>query len=124
MRRIGYRICGAIAIAIAVVIALYGLYLIVFGLPMILVIPDGPTYTERTNDFRGVIPLAGALLLIAGVVTGNTRRALLGAIGHLAFSVLFLFSIGGILIPATAVLLLLVVIRNVLAPTPDTAPAV
>lgn len=93
--------------ASAVVVAAYGAHLILIGQLLTMVSPDGqPALSVQAPNMAGLIPLAAGLLVVVGIARRRQRLAWIGALAALAFSILFLFGVGGILIPIAGLLVL------------------
>jgi hypothetical protein len=96
---------------LAVATALYALNLLLVG-ELLIGMDEGSseTYTNYAPAPAAIWPLIAALLLVAGMLIHQKLITWIGWIGLTLFSGLFLFSIGGILIPVSAALLPLLVI--------------
>ena len=111
---------GQIAIVMAVVLALaiaaYGVFLLTVGTLMMITPASAPgvelppTTTERRPDPAGLIPLAFGLLVAAGLLVRAWIPVALGASGIGLFSLLFVFGVGGVLLPAWLALLFLLIL--------------
>ena len=96
-----------VPVASAVVVAAYGAHLILIGQLLTMVSPDGqPALSVQAPNMAGLIPLAAGLLVVVGIARRRQRLAWIGALAALAFSILFLFGVGGILIPIAGLLVL------------------
>lgn len=109
------RLLTGIAILLATGVAIYGLYLIVIGPVLVIVVPDGGGRAIHDPNIAGAFPLAGAILVLLGIRSRRDLLALLGAAAILVFAVLFVFSIGGIVIPFALALLLVLAARTVIS---------
>ena len=100
-------------LAVAVGVAAYGLYLLVVGQTWIvheavrLGEPPGTSRVETIPTLLGSIPLIGGALMVAGVAARSVIPSWIGVGIITLFAALFLFSIGGILIPVVPVLIAL-----------------
>lgn len=109
-------------IACALVLAASGAWLRFIGTPGVFVeptLPDqlpGPSRVIPGQTLIGVIPLGAALLLLAGL--GRRRRAWLwaGVALTAAYSLLLLFSSGGILLPLVPLLAVAATLAKVQEP--------
>jgi hypothetical protein len=99
-------------------IALYGLYLVVVGVEWTIVreVPLGDPPGARTSQYlpayQGLVPLIAGALVVLGVTVHQPLLAWAGAMVVAVFSVLFLFGVGGILIPFAAALLVLLAVMT------------
>lgn len=110
--RISGRSIGTpIVLAIGTAFVAYGAYLLVLGPEMVVVLPNGPSTISRDPSAAGLIPLAAGLMVLSGILRGSGRMTWLGAMLALAFAVLFVFSMGGILLPFVALQLVAVILR-------------
>lgn len=116
MLRASDRIVMWLTIATAGIAGLYGLYLLALGPLLVLVIPGDGTSFARSPNIAGAIPLTAAVAVVLGIRFGRDHYVVLGAAGLLAFGVLFVFSIGGILIPVALVMLGLASVRTAMGP--------
>jgi hypothetical protein len=105
---------AAIGVAVlAVGMAGYGLYLVLIGpestvMPAVpLGTPPGETTTRTVPAMQGLIPLAGGALVLVGLATRRLWLAWAGALVLALFAGLFVFGVGGVLIPFVGALLLL-----------------
>ena len=74
---------------------------------MTIVSPDGqPTVSVQTPNIAGLVPLGAGILVVVGIARHSQRLAWVGALAALGFSILFLFSVGGVLIPIAGLLVL------------------
>lgn len=107
------RWLNLLPLAIAAVFAIYGIYLLTVGTAQNIVTPDVPgTVTTNSPTIAGLFPLAAGGLVIYGIWIGRDRLAWGGGALALLFSVAFLFSIGGLCIPAAVLLLVCLAIRT------------
>ena len=106
---------------LAVVVGLYGLFLLIIGLPGMFiqevrmfevseVVQESPRFTPAPQGF---IPFLAAILLIVGLRTRKLLIAWLGLVTLLLFSALFLFGIEGVVLPAAGFLLVLMIIITI-----------
>lgn len=100
------------ALAVAAVIAAYGLYLLIVGPEVTFFTPDGPGTTFRQPTFAGLLPVLAGLLVWLGIARQSAAITWIGGVLAGLFSVLFLFSAGGILIPLAAALLAALIVRR------------
>src|SRR4026207_1864030 len=87
------------ALGAAAALAVYGSYLVLIGPIMRIVTPEGGAVGLAVPNPAGLAPVAAALLVWYGILNGDGRLSWLGAVIGAAFSILFLFSIGGAVIP-------------------------
>jgi hypothetical protein len=109
---------GVIALFLAALVAAYGVYLVALGPILTVVTPGGPATTFHEPNAGGLIFIAGAAFVWYGVRRGKDRWAWTGAVVVLAFSVLALFGVGGILIPLALALVTVLTARRVLGQGP------
>lgn len=116
MQFVSSRICldgisAAVALAIGTALVIYGAYLLVLGPEWTVVLPDGPSTVTRDPSAVGVVPLVAGVVLAWGILRGSGRMTWLGTALALAFAVLFVFSMGGVLLPVVALLLVAAMLR-------------
>jgi hypothetical protein len=107
------RVATIGVVLLGLVIAAYGVNLLLVGvtvvsLPAVPVgTPPGPASTETIPIVMGVIlTIAGGLILV-GLAVRRTSLTWIGAAVSTLFAGVYVFSIGGILVPVAAVLLAL-----------------
>lgn len=105
---------GVLAVALAGLVAAYGVYLVALGPILTLVTPGGAASTVREPNPTGLAFVLGAGLVWYGIQRGKQRWAWIGAAAVLAFSVLFVFGPGGILIPPAVALVVVLIARRTL----------
>ena len=105
---------GVVAVALAGLVAVYGLYLVALGPILTVVTPGGAATAVHEPNPGGVVPFVGATLVWYGVQRGKQRWTWIGAVVVLAFSVLGVFGPGGILIPLAIALVVVLIARRVL----------
>lgn len=108
----GPRRTDGAAVIVAVLVGIYGSYLVLVGPSVVFVAPDGGTVLSRVPNPVGVVPVTAAALVIVGLASQQERLAWIGTAIGLAFSLLFVFGVGGILIPLTLSLAGLLTIRR------------
>jgi uncharacterized membrane protein len=101
--------------AIALVFVIYGAYLVFVGPLVTIVTPDAGSSASREPNFAGLFPLIAGLLVIGGIRLGRERLVWAGGGLALVFTVMFLFSVGGLFIPVAVLLLASLVIRHAAA---------
>jgi hypothetical protein len=95
---------------LAALVAFYAFFLLVIGQPWTIAYEGGENQGLRfISAPAAVIPFLAAILLLLGVLTGKKLWAWLGLTILLAFSILFLFGIGGILLPVAGFLFILLI---------------
>jgi len=107
---------------LAVVVGLYGLFLLIIGLPGMFLqevqMLEVPELVQESSRFspapHGFIPFLAAILLIVGLRARKMLIAWLGLVTLLLFSALFLFGAGGAILPAAGLLLILMIIVTIL----------
>lgn len=112
----------AVAIFLAAVVALYGLFLVIAGVPGTVIrevsITEVPEKVQESPQFspspQGLVFLLSAAILISGLLMRKLRIAWLGMVILLVFSMLFLFGVGGGILPIDGLLLILLSIVTVL----------
>jgi hypothetical protein len=112
---------GVLAGALAGLVAAYGVYLVVLGPILTVVTPGGAASTIHEPNPVGLMFVFGAGLVWYGIQRGKQRWAWIGAIAVLAFSVLFVFGPGGILIPPALALVIVLVARRMIGTDGRTA---
>jgi hypothetical protein len=107
------RVSTALGVVLAVAIAAYGVYLLAVG-TQVTITPAGlpgaqpqPGTTEYMPDPAGLFPLVTGLTVAAGLLLRAWVIIVLGAAGIGLFSVLFVFGVGGVLLPAWLLLVFL-----------------
>jgi hypothetical protein len=103
---------GLLAVALAGLVAAYGAYLLLLGPILTVTAPGGAASTVREPNPAGIVLILGAALVWYGVQRRKERWAWIGATAALAFSVLFVFGPGGILIPLSVALMGLLAARR------------
>jgi hypothetical protein len=103
------------ALGAAALIAGYGAYLVLIGPIFNIVVPDGGASSSRQPNIAGLLFVSTGLLVWLGVVRRSEMYAWMGAALAAAFSVLFVFSIGAVVIPITAFLLVALALRRMTA---------
>jgi hypothetical protein len=98
------------AVLLTVIVISYGLYLLIVGETRVIV-NEGETVRQTVfvPHEGGIFPLVGGIALFIGLLTRRALVAWLGFVLVAAFSMLFLFGIGGRLLPVSAILLLLLI---------------
>lgn len=109
------KLFTAVTVLLAATVILYGLYLLIVGETR-TIINEGETVRQPlfVPHVAGIFPLIGGITLLAGLLTRRPLIAWLGFVFIAAFSVLFLFGIGGLLLPVSAILLLLLTTMTLL----------
>lgn len=105
----------AIVISSAILIAFYGMFLLIYGIPGISfpeslepeILPQGGTLKFSPAFPQGLILLGCALTIIVGLLMRKPAISWLGVTVLFIFSVLFLHSIGSGLFPLIILLSLL-----------------
>jgi hypothetical protein len=99
----------AITLSLALAVAAYGAYLLLVG-QLVNVVPEGggAPAPQSVPTPAGLVSLAGGAAIIAGLLLERPVLAGAGALLTLLFSLLFLFGIGGVLVPVAVVLLALI----------------
>ncbi len=106
---------------VAVVVGLYGFFLLIIGLPGMFIqevrMYEVPELVQESTRFspapQGFIPFLAAILLIVGLRVRKLLIAWLGLVTLLLFSALFLFGVGGAVLPAAGFLLVLMIIITI-----------
>jgi hypothetical protein len=105
------RVATSVVVAVlALIVAAYGLYLVVIGQEITFVpaVPPGDPLPEGTTRnvpaMQGLIPAAAGLLVVIGMAIRGLLVAWIGAAIATAFAALFLFGVGGALLPVVAAL--------------------
>ncbi len=111
------KIATAVAIVLATSVALYGLFLAIVGMPATLVQEVNPfegTGGEKTliryPVYHSLFGTISAVIIISGLLTRKMQITWIGFIFLLAYSILFLFSVGAGLLPMVVILLVLLII--------------
>lgn len=110
-----FRTSDLPVLAVAALLALYGLYLIALGPILTFVSPGGAATSYHDPNAAGLAPLLAGLLVWYGVTKGSDLVAWAGAVVAIAFSILFVFGVGGVAIPVAAALLAALVARSFLS---------
>ncbi len=100
------------ALVASAAIGVYGLYLAVVGPILSIVTPDGAATSSREPNLAGLVLVGAGVLVWFGIVKHTDALAWTGAALAAMFSVLFLFSVGLIVMPFAAILLLALAIRR------------
>jgi len=104
----------AAAILLAAGMAIYALFLLLVGVPGTVVREGEVTRSVRYFPHpAAVVPLLATAILLGGLLTRKLLIAWIGFAILSTFSVLFLFSIGGGLLPMTGLLLVLLTIITI-----------
>lgn len=112
MTRLGQP-ATVLTVALALAIAAYGVYLLAVGTPVTIVpasLPGTerqPGTTENWPSPAGLFPLVSGLTVAAGLLLRAWVIVALGAAGIGLFSILFVFGVGGVLLPAWLLLVFL-----------------
>jgi hypothetical protein len=85
----------------------YGLFLTVIGQPWATTTEDGVVARVAIPAAAGVIPLIAAVLVLLGAALDRRLVGIAGAALLLAFALLFMFGVGGVMIPVAALSLVL-----------------
>jgi hypothetical protein len=107
------RLAAIGVVLLGLIIAAYGVYLLVVGVTVVSVLavpvgtPPGPASTATVQVMMGVIPMIAGGLILVGWALRRIWLAWLGAAVTSLFAGLFVFSIGGSLVPVAAVLFVL-----------------
>lgn len=101
--------------AIAAIFVIYGAYLVLLGPMVTVVTPDAGSTSSRAPNIAGLFPLIAAVFVIGGIWLGRERFVWAGGGLALVFSVMFLFSIGGLFIPVAVLMIASLVIRHAFA---------
>jgi hypothetical protein len=84
----------------------YGLFLIVLGQPWATITEAGESAPAMIPAAAGVVPLVAGVLVIAGAAFHRKLIAFVGAALLLAFAILFIFGIGGVMVPVAVLSLI------------------
>lgn len=101
--------------ALAAIFVIYGAYLVVVGQTVTIVTPGAGSTSSQASNIAGLFPLIAGLVVIGGIWLGRERVVWIGGGLALLFSVMFLFSIGGLFIPVAVLLLAGLMIRRVVS---------
>jgi hypothetical protein len=112
---------GVLAVALAGLVAAYGVYLVVLGPTLTVVTPGGAASPVHEPNPAGLAFTLGAGLVWYGMQRGKQRWAWIGATAVLACSVLFVFGPGGILIAPAVALMVVLIARRILGQDGRTA---
>ena len=98
----------AVAVLIAAAIAIYALFLLVVGQPIMVAQPgESPPSVHYEPHLAALVPLIAVALLLGGLLARKMGLAWIGFATLLVFAAAFLFSIGGVLLPLAGTLLIL-----------------
>ncbi len=109
-----------VAVLLTAAFASYALHLLVIGNEL-LVFQEGEVlgFVQYARDPAAGVPILASVLLIAGLARRKLTLAWVGLVVLLAFAGLFLFGIGGVLLPIAGLLLVsLIVISLIQKATP------
>ena len=106
------RLLDATSLGIAAFVSAYGVYLVLLGPILTVVTPSDGSLSIHDPNPVGMLPLALGLATGYGIVRHDERWVWVGAIGVIAFSVLFVFGVGGGLIPVAIALLISLLARR------------
>jgi len=109
---------GLVAVFLAALVAAYGVYLVALGPIVATVTPSGAASAVHEPNPAGLILIVGGALVGYGIQRVKERWAWIGAGLVLAFSVLFVFGPGGILIPLALAIVTVLIARRVLGQRP------
>ena len=109
------RIAVIIALLVSTAAVIYALYLLSVGYEVIGVYEGFPqvnptVFTNHVRPLAAIIPLLASLSIITGLLFRRNFISWIGLALLSAFAFLFVFSIGGILIPFALVLFILLII--------------
>lgn len=111
------RAADVVLLGLAALLAIYGMYVALIGPVVLFVTPDGGVpVASHVPNAAGLIPIAAALLVWFGIRRLDERIAWAGGVTAALFAVLFLFGIGGLLIPIAGALLLVLAARRLTGP--------
>jgi hypothetical protein len=117
MTNIWRRATGVAIAAAAVLFAVYGIWLLFIGPGLVTVTPEGGiAASSNIPSPLGVVPILAAALLSIGLARDDERLNWAGAGTAAIFAAAFLFSIGGILSPIAALLLVMLASRQLIQP--------
>jgi hypothetical protein len=85
----------------------YGLFLTAIGQPWATTTEDGVVARVAIPAAAGVIPLFAAVLVLLGAALDRRLVGIAGAALLLAFALLFMFGVGGVMIPVAVLSLVL-----------------
>jgi hypothetical protein len=112
---------GVLAVSLAALVAPYGVYLVALGPLLVVVTPSGAVSAVHQPNPAGLVLIVGPGLVWYGIQRGKQRWAWIGAAVVLAFSVMFVFGPGGILIPLAIAVVAVLIARHMLAKETQTA---
>lgn len=102
-------------VVLAIIVATYSFFLLVVGQPWTVAYEDNiGRQIEYIRAPQAIVPLLSAVMILGGLVVKQRVLAWIGTVILLIFSLLFMFGIGGILLPVAGVILLLVAIISVI----------
>lgn len=108
----GWRFRDAPTVALAAVLAGYGIFTLFIGFPGMGVGPNGP-YEFSGRSIAAVIPLIAGGSVGWGAWIAHERLIWAGAAAAVLFSVAFVFSIGGLVLPVALLLVVAVALRHI-----------
>jgi hypothetical protein len=112
-RRTVARAAALGVVLLALMVAGYGLYLLVVGVTVVSMpavpegTPPGPTSTGAMPVLQGLIPAVAGGLVMVGLVLRQIWLAWAGALLASLFAGLFVLGIGGAVVPVAVALLVL-----------------
>ena len=108
------RMSTTAAILLAAMVAVYALSLLVFGQPWILAYEGGENRgLQFIPALAAFVPLVAVAMLLLGLLTRKKLMTWIGLAILLIFSLLFLFGIGGILLPVSGLLFISLVVIQI-----------
>jgi hypothetical protein len=103
-----------VAILLAALVAIYSLFFLVIGQPWVLAYEGGENRgLQFIPAFPALVPFLAATALLLGLLTRKKLMAWAGLTILIAFSLLFMFGIGGILLPVSGLLLILLIVIQI-----------
>jgi hypothetical protein len=109
------KVAIGVIIFLATMVAIYSLFLLVVGQPWSVAYEDNMRQrVEYVRATQAIVPFLSALMILGGLIIKKRVIAGLGTVILLLFSLLFVFGVGGIILPVAGAMLLLIAIISVI----------
>lgn len=105
------KVAAVVVILMSATVAVYALFLLVIGQPWITVSEgNADQQVMFVRAYPAIIPFLAATMIIIGVVVRKQKILLVGNLMLFIFSALFVFGIGGVILPIASIILLSTII--------------
>ncbi len=109
------KVATGVIIILATMVATYSLFLLVVGQPWSVAYEDNMRQqVEYVRAPQAIVPFLSTLMILGGFVVKRRVITWLGTAILLIFSLLFVFGVGGIILPVAAAILLLIAVISVI----------